>query len=36
VIEPEKKLTAAELVRRVSAVFQHPVLPYLALSENVP
>ena len=36
VLEPEKKLTAAELVRRVSAVFQHPVLPYLTLSENVP
>lgn len=36
VVEPEKKLTATELVRRVSAVFHHPVLPFLTLSENVP
>ena len=36
VVEPEKKLTATELVRRVSAVFQHPILPFLILSENVP
>lgn len=35
VVEPDKKLTAAELVRRVSAVFNQPVLPYLILSENV-
>jgi len=36
VVEPDKKITASELVRRVSAVFEHPVLPYLTLSENVP
>jgi len=35
VVEPEKKLTAVELVRRVSAVFKQPILPYLRLSENV-
>jgi transposase len=35
VVEPDKKITASELVRRVSAVFEHPVLPYLTLSENV-
>jgi len=35
VVEPDKKLTALELVRRVSAVFKQPVLPYLPLSENV-
>ncbi len=35
VVEPDKKLTAVELVRRVSAVFQQPILPYLRLSENV-
>lgn len=35
VVEPDKKLTALELVRRVSAVFEQPVLPYLPLSENV-
>ena len=35
VVEPDKKLTAAELVRRVSTVFKQPVLPYLYLSENV-
>lgn len=35
VVEPDKKLTAAELVRRVSAVFMQPILPYLTLSENV-
>lgn len=36
VVEPETKLTATELVRRVSAVFQHPILPYLTPSENLP
>lgn len=35
VVEPDKKLTAVELVRRVSAVFKQPILPYLRLSENV-
>ena len=35
VVEPEKKLTAVELVQRVSAVFKQPVLPYLLISENV-
>lgn len=35
VVEPDKKLTAVELVRRVSAVFKHPILPCLSLSENV-
>lgn len=35
VVEPDKKLTAVELVRRVSAVFKQPILPYLSLSENV-
>jgi len=35
VVEPDKKLTAVELVRRVSAVFKQPTLPYLRLSENV-
>jgi hypothetical protein len=35
VIEPDKKLAAVELVRRVSAVFYQPVLPSLLLSENV-
>jgi hypothetical protein len=35
VVEPDKKLAAVELVRRVSAVFNQPVLPYLLLSENV-
>jgi len=29
VVEPDKKLTAGGLVRRVSAVFKQPVLPYL-------
>ncbi|MEO8358260.1 MAG: IS630 family transposase, partial [Chloroflexota bacterium] len=35
VVEPDKKLTAVELVRRVSAVFKQPILLYLTLSENV-
>jgi len=35
VVEPDKKLTAPELVRRVSAVFKQPVLPYLTPSVNV-
>ena len=35
VVEPDKKPTAAELVRRVSAVFMQPILPHLTLSENV-
>jgi len=35
VVEPDKKLTAVELVQRVSAVFKQPILPYLSLSENV-
>ncbi len=35
IVEPNKKLTAVELVRRVSAVFENPVLPYLTISENV-
>jgi transposase len=35
VVEPDKKLTVGELVRRVSAVFKQPVLPYLLISENV-
>ncbi len=35
VVEPDKKITAVELVRRVSAVFMQPILPYLTLSENV-
>jgi len=34
VVEPDKKLTAAELVRRVSAGFKQPVLPYLLQSKN--
>jgi transposase len=35
VVEPDKKLTAIELARRVSAVFKQPVLPYLLPSDNV-
>lgn len=35
VVEPDKKLTAVELVRRVSAVFKQPILPCLSLSKNV-
>ena len=35
VVEPHQQITASELVRRVSTVFEHPVLPYLTLSENV-
>ena len=35
VVEPEKQLTVTELVRRVSAVFDNPVLPFFTLSKNV-
>ena len=35
VVEPDSKLTAVELVRRVCAVFNQSVLPYLTLSKNV-
>lgn len=36
IVEPDKKLAKTELVRRVSAVFDNPILPFLTLSENVP
>jgi len=36
VVEPDKKLAKTELVRRVCAVFDNPVLPFFTLSENVP
>lgn len=35
IVEPDKKLPATELVRRVCAVFRQPILPYLTLSKNV-
>ncbi len=35
VVEPDTKPIAAELMLRVSAVFNQPILPYLTLSENV-
>jgi transposase len=28
ILEPDKKLTETEVVRRVSAVFDNPILPY--------
>ncbi len=36
IVEPDKKLAKTELVRRVSAVFDNPILPFLTLSETVP
>ena len=35
IVEPDKKLTETEVVRRVSAVFNNPILPLLTISENV-
>ena len=35
VVEPDKPLTVTELVRRVSAVFDNPILPLFTISENV-
>ncbi len=35
IVEPDKKLTETEVVRRVSAVFDNPILPLLTISENV-
>lgn len=35
IVEPDKKLAKTELVRRVSAVFDNPILPFLSLSEDV-
>ena len=35
VVEPDKKPPADELVRRVCAVFEQPILPYLKVPENV-
>ncbi|MEI7848829.1 MAG: transposase [Chloroflexota bacterium] len=35
VVEPDRKLSADELVNRVCAVFDQPVLPLLKISENV-
>ena len=36
VVEPDKKLANTELMRRVCAVFDNPILPVFTLSENVP
>lgn len=35
IVEPDQRLEKVELVRRVSAVFDNPILPFLTLSENV-
>jgi hypothetical protein len=35
VVEPDRKLSADELVNRVCAVFDQPVLPLIKISENV-
>jgi len=35
VVEPERKLSAKELSRRVCAVFDQPVLPWITNSKNI-